>query len=148
MIHQMFLKVARNYTLPHYDYEPPLKETVFDFATNVGDKATLFADRVVASAGGTQASPMRASQTPPETPSGLSHAFARASYQSADLLGPEDPFGAALKKFGNAHEKIGNFRLAQDADAVSKFYNPWLHSLEELIGQALVYLLLSFSFKY
>jgi hypothetical protein len=45
MLYTNFLKVARNYTLPHYDYEPPLTDTVFDFASSVGDKANAFAER-------------------------------------------------------------------------------------------------------
>ena len=137
-IHQLFLKVARNYTLPHYDFEPPLKDTVFDFATTVGDKATVFADRMVAATGSASAAAQdrRASQTPLETASSLSHAFSRAASQSAELLSPEDPFAAALKKFAAAEEKMGNFRLVQDQEATAKFYQPFLNSLNVTIADA------------
>ena len=47
LLYSNFLKVARNYTLPHYDYEPPLADTVADFATTVGDKANAFAERAL-----------------------------------------------------------------------------------------------------
>ena len=51
LLYTNFLKVARNYTLPHYDYEPPLADTVFDFATSVGDKANAFAERALSGSG-------------------------------------------------------------------------------------------------
>ena len=47
LLYSNFLRVARNYTLPHYDYEPPLANTVADFATSVGDKANYLAERAL-----------------------------------------------------------------------------------------------------
>ena len=123
--------------MPHYDHEPLLKDTVFDFATNVGDKASVFADKMVATAGGS-ATPLGRNQTAQETAPSLAHAFARAAFQSAELLSPEDPFGAALKRFGTAQERIGALRLSQDADAVAKFYQPLLNTLNEAVGNAQV----------
>ena len=139
LIHQLLLKVSRNYTLPHYDYEPALKDTVFDFATTVGDRASDLADRVVSATGNT-ASRSSSSQGQPETAPSLSHAFAKAALTSSELLGPEEPLGAAFKKFSLAQERVGRARISQDQDAVAKFHQPLLTGLETTIGQANVLL--------
>lgn len=35
LLHENFSKVSRTYTLPHNDYQPPVEESVMDFATSV-----------------------------------------------------------------------------------------------------------------
>jgi hypothetical protein len=138
LIYSYFLKVARNYTLPHYDYEPPLSDTVFDFATTVGDKASNLADRVVASASGSRSGGLNSPATALETAPSLSHAFARAANQSCDLVSPEEPLHAGLKKFAVAQERMGNLRLAQDGDAKLKFYGPFLSFMHSTIESIVV----------
>ncbi len=36
LVHELFLKVAKNYITPAYDYEPPALEKMADFATSIG----------------------------------------------------------------------------------------------------------------
>jgi Bin/amphiphysin/Rvs domain for vesicular trafficking len=55
---------------------------------------------------------------PPKT---LNHALARASLAGSELLGNQDHFGAALGKYSASLEKIGNARLQQDNQIVSRF---------------------------
>lgn len=59
LLYTNFLKVARNYTLPHYDYEPPLADTVADFASSVGDKANALAERALSGGRSSVSSPSR-----------------------------------------------------------------------------------------
>lgn len=85
--------MARNYTIPHYDYQPALKDTVFDFATTVQDRATSLA------ATGAKAAGVQANFAPPspvkreEIAPSLAHAFARGAYQSVEALGTTEPLG-------------------------------------------------------
>ena len=130
-VHDMFLKVSRNYTLHAYDYEPALNEKVIDFANTVTTNATSLAEKLSGSQIGSQSKAVAM-----ETPPSLSHAFAKAAYLSADIVGENEPYGAALKKFASAHERAGNARLQQDADAASQFHNPMLATMNYKIGEA------------
>ena len=102
----MFLKVSRNYTLGPYDYEPDLTDRATDFASMVSTNATSLAGRL---SGAAVPSGSQSTETPPS----LSHAFAKTAYNSATLVGEQEPFSAALKKFAGAQERMGNFRLQQ-----------------------------------
>ncbi|RKO88119.1 hypothetical protein BDK51DRAFT_23078 [Blyttiomyces helicus] len=136
-LHENFLRVSRNFTLPHYDYEPPLKETMFDFATSVGDKATFLAAAGAKAAGVQAAPPVSPRSGKEETPASLAHAFSRAAYVSVEDLGTEEPLGAALKKFAAAEERVGNSRLQMDADATGKFHQPFSATLNQTIFNAM-----------
>ncbi|KAJ1544815.1 hypothetical protein HK096_007118, partial [Nowakowskiella sp. JEL0078] len=138
-MHESLLKVARNYTLRSYDWEAPVQETVTDFFGQVTERAAGFAS-TAAKAAGVQNVPetlSRSRSIRDEQPRSLSHAFARAAGSSADLLGVEEPLGAALRKIAIAEEKIGDARLKQDADANLKVYQPLLLSLNQSIGHAM-----------
>lgn len=130
LVYENFLKVSKNYTLHAYDYEPELNEKVFDFANTVTSNASTFAERI----SGQQLLPKAQSQ---EIPPSLSHAFAKAAYESANDVDPKEPLEAALKKFALAQERMGNARLRQDDDVKVKFYNPLVSSLTNKIGEAL-----------
>ncbi|TPX65813.1 hypothetical protein SpCBS45565_g04854 [Spizellomyces sp. 'palustris'] len=136
IMHENLVKISRNYTLPHYDYEPPLKDTVFDFATSVGDRATSLA-AAGARAAGVQGPVPGGRTNRDEIPPSLAHAFARASLHSAEELGTQEPIGAALKKFAAVEEKVGNARLKLDADATAKFYQPFNMMLTATIANAM-----------
>jgi hypothetical protein len=85
LIHELFLKVSRNYTYPAYDYEADMGEKITDLATvgfaNAFNLASKFA-------GNQQQKEQVISDTPPS----LSHAFAKAAYQSAELVENDEPF--------------------------------------------------------
>jgi hypothetical protein len=63
-------------------------------------------------------------------PKTFSHAIARASLAGSQLLvqnsdGREDPLATALEKYALALEKVGEARLAQDAQIQSRFLAGW-----------------------
>ncbi|KAI8815365.1 BAR domain-containing family protein [Cladochytrium replicatum] len=137
VLHDNFLRVAKNYTYPHYDWDPPMTESVSDLWGNVTERATALAAttaKAAGVAGPPQPTPRSAKD---EIPRSLSHAFARAAVVSAEGLNPEEPLAAALRKFAAAHERVGDARLKQDADAVAKFYQPFLTTLNQTIGHAM-----------
>ncbi|KAI9326438.1 BAR domain-containing family protein [Zopfochytrium polystomum] len=131
-LHESFLRVSRNYTLPHYDYEPLLSESAYDFATTVSDRVST----LVSSASGTPAT-RDASQPKDEIPRSLAHAFAKAATANADAVGSEEPLGVALKKFAATEERVGAARLRLDAEATAKFHQPFSTTLNQLILHAM-----------
>lgn len=68
-------------------------------------------------------------------PKTFSHAVARASLNSSHTLSGEhagageDPLATALEKFAVASEKVGEARLAQDAQIQSRFLAGWSTTL-------------------
>lgn len=68
-------------------------------------------------------------------PKTFSHAIARASLGSSQVLyqqhasADEQPLAAALEKFALAQERVGEARLAQDAQIQSHFLNSWTTTL-------------------
>ncbi|KAJ3409171.1 hypothetical protein HDV05_004564 [Chytridiales sp. JEL 0842] len=131
-LHESLLRVANNYTKPHYDYEPLLSESAMDFASSMSLQMQSLAANLQ---GGQGAAATHASKE--EIPKSLSHAFAKAANQSSASLGAEEPTGAALKRFAAAHERIGNARLKLDAEATSKFVQPFQTTLNQTIGHAM-----------
>ncbi len=129
----MFLKVSKNYITPAYDYEPPALDKMADFATNLGANAASLAEKLAGTnlGGGAKA-------TLQEVPPSLSHSFAKAAFQSAELIGQEEPFGVALKKFAATQEKMGESRLLQDQNAAAKFYYPFSRTMDGKIGESMV----------
>lgn len=72
--------------------------------------------------------------TPPSAkpqPKTFNHAIARAALASSSLLkqhdgsSGEDPLAAALEKYALASEKVGEARLAQDAQIQSRYLAGW-----------------------
>jgi carboxylesterase type B len=133
LVYELFLKVSKNYITPAYDYEPPALDKMADFATNLGANAASLAEKLSGTnlGGGAKA-------TLQEVPPSLSHSFAKAAFQSAELLGQEEPFGAALKKFAATQEKMGESRLLQDQNAAAKFYYPFSRTMDGKIGESMV----------
>lgn len=68
-------------------------------------------------------------------PKTFSHAIARASLASSQLLQQqhagtgEDPLAAALEKYALAEERVGEARLAQDSQIQSRFLAGWSTTL-------------------
>ena len=46
--------------------------------------------------------------------------------------------GQALKKFSDTQDKIGNYRLTLASEATSKFYQPFVTTLNQSIAHAMV----------
>ena len=109
LMHEEMVKVSRNYGLQAYDYEPAVVDKMAGFASSVGQNATSLAEKFSGTNLGAS------SVTQQEIPPSLSHAFAKAGFQSAELIGVDEPFGAALKKFATTEERIGGFRVSSCA---------------------------------
>ena len=45
--------------------------------------------------------------------------------------------GQALKKFSDTQDKIGNYRLTLASEATSKFYQPFVTTLNQSIAHAM-----------
>ncbi|KAI8895038.1 hypothetical protein BC833DRAFT_602662 [Globomyces pollinis-pini] len=132
IVHEQFLKVAKNYTTTAYDYNPGTVDKLSDFASSVSATTLSLADKL---AGTTLQDGSKAGHA--EVPPSLSHAFAKAGFQGSELVGIDEPLGSALKKFAMTEERIGNARVQQDQDAVRKFYTPFNESVESLIADAM-----------
>jgi hypothetical protein len=130
---EMFVRLSRNYTQHGYDYEAPVTEKLTDLASVVSQNATHLAERLSgAQLGGSK-------ETQQEVPPSFSHAYAKVAFQSSGLISQDEPLGSALKKFATTQERIGNFRIQQDSDAVLKFYNPMVKCLDGRIVEAMVH---------
>ncbi|KAJ3313944.1 hypothetical protein HDV04_001250 [Boothiomyces sp. JEL0838] len=132
LVNELLLKVGKNYSTPNYDYVPPLNDKLSDFASVVTANATSLTQKLSGSTENVSSAP-----THQETPPSLSHAFAKSAFQSAELIGADEPLGAALKKFAATEERMGNARLQQDQDAVRRFCVPLVNDLDTVIGDAL-----------
>jgi len=76
-------------------------------------------------------------------PKTFNHAIARAALASSQLVQQsntgstkEDSFASALEKYALAEEKIGDARLAQDAQIQSRFLAGWSTTMNTTIASA------------
>lgn len=120
------------YSNEAYDYPPNIKETFQDLGRTVSEKVTLL------SSAGSPAEAQAALTAPPTAkpqPKTFNHAIARASLASSQLLhqqhtgAGEDPLATALEKYALSQERVGEARLAQDAQIQSHFLNAWTTTL-------------------
>ncbi|KAL0944206.1 acetylglutamate synthase [Colletotrichum truncatum] len=127
-VHQKMLAVTSQYSNEAYDYPPNIKETFQDLGRTVSEKVTLL------SAAGSPAEAQAALTAPPTAkpqPKTFNHAIARASLASSQVLhqqhtgAGEDPLATALEKYALAMERVGEARMAQDAQIQSRFLAGW-----------------------
>jgi hypothetical protein len=130
LMHEMFLKVSRNYSYPHYDYEADITEKITDFASVVSSNAYTLANRYA----GTNT--RRDSIEADDKPASLSHCFAKAAYSSIELT-EDESFKTALKKFGSTQERIGKSRIQQDNAVLMMFYHPLEAKMSSVIDEAI-----------
>ncbi|KAK0715791.1 BAR domain-containing family protein [Lasiosphaeris hirsuta] len=127
-VHQKMLAVTNQYSHEPYDYPPNIKETFQDLGRTVSEKVTLLSSA-------TSPAEAQAALTAPPTakpqPKTFSHAIARASISASQTLhqqhtgAGEDPLATALEKYALAQERVGEARLAQDAQIQSRFLAGW-----------------------
>ncbi|KAH8804804.1 BAR domain-containing family protein [Xylogone sp. PMI_703] len=126
-VHQKMLQVTSQYKNETYDYQS-IRESVSDLGRTVSEKVHLLSTAT------TPAEAQAALTAPPSSkpqPKTFSHAIARASLASSHLLSQqhtgtgEDPLATALEKYALASERIGEARLAQDAQIQSRFLAGW-----------------------
>ncbi|KAK6828576.1 BAR domain-containing family protein [Apiospora arundinis] len=122
-VHQKMLAVTSQYSHEAYDYPPNIKETFSDLGRTVSEKVQLL------STASTPAEAQAALTAPPTAkpqPKTFNHALARASLTSSQLLhqqhtgAGEDPLATALE-----NERVGESRLAQDAQIQSRYLAGW-----------------------
>ncbi|KAI3545524.1 bin/amphiphysin/Rvs domain for vesicular trafficking [Colletotrichum paranaense] len=127
-VHQKMLAVTSQYSNEAYDYPPNIKETFQDLGRTVSEKVTLL------SSAGSPAEAQAALTAPPSAkpqPKTFNHAIARASLSSSQVLHQqhtgtgEDPLATALEKYALAMERVGESRMAQDAQIQSRFLAGW-----------------------
>lgn len=127
-VHQKMLAVTNQYSHEAYDYPPNIKETFQDLGRTVSEKVQLLSSA-------TSPAEAQAALTAPPTakpqPKTFPHAIARASLASSQTLhqqhtgAGEDPLANALEKYALAMERVGEARLAQDAQIQSHFLAGW-----------------------
>lgn len=105
-----------------------MKETFNDLGRTVSEKVQLLSSAT------SPAEAQAALTAPPSAkpqPKTFAHAIARASLASSQLLhqqhtaAGEDPLATALEKFALAEERVGEARMAQDAQIQSRFLAGW-----------------------
>lgn len=120
--------MTSQYNNESYDYPPNIKETFGDLGRTVSEKVQLL------STASTPAEAQAALTAPPTAkpqPKTFSHALARASLSGSQTLhqqhtgAGEDPLATALEKYALASERVGESRLAQDAQIQSRFLAGW-----------------------
>ncbi|KAK3318474.1 BAR domain-containing family protein [Apodospora peruviana] len=127
-VHQKMLAVTSQYSHEGYDYPPNIKETFSDLGRTVSEKVTLLSSAT------SPAEAQAALTAPPSAkpqPKTFPHAIARASLASSQALhqqhsgAGEDPLATALEKYALTMERVGEARLAQDAQIQSRFLAGW-----------------------
>ncbi|KAI9167256.1 Protein GVP36 [Paramyrothecium foliicola] len=137
--HQKLLAVTSTYANEAYDYPANIKETFQDLGRTVSEKVHLLS--TATSPAEAQAA-LVAPPTAKPQPKTFSHAVARASLASSQLLhqnhtgAGEDPLATALEKYALAMERVGESRLAQDAQVQSRFLAGWNTTLNTNINFA------------
>lgn len=120
--------MTSQYNNESYDYPPNIKETFGDLGRTVSEKVQLLSTAT------TPAEAQAALTAPPTAkpqPKTFSHALARASLSGSQTLhqqhtgAGEDPLATALEKYALASERVGEARLAQDAQIQSRFLAGW-----------------------
>jgi hypothetical protein len=119
---------SSQYSHESYDYPPNIKETFQDLGRTVSEKVNLLSNA-------TSPAEAQAALTAPPTakpqPKTFHHAMARAALSGSQTLhqqhtgAAEDPLATALEKYALAMERVGEARLAQDAQVQSRFLAGW-----------------------
>ncbi|KAL2012555.1 hypothetical protein VTN00DRAFT_80 [Thermoascus crustaceus] len=125
-VHQKLLQVTSQYSNEAYDYPPNIRESFNDLGRTISEKVQLLSHAT------SPAEAQAALTAPPSAkpqPKTFSHAIARASLAGSQLIAQntpgEDPLATALEKYALALEKVGEARLAQDAQIQSRFLAGW-----------------------
>ncbi|RII05847.1 hypothetical protein CUC08_Gglean009062 [Alternaria sp. MG1] len=131
-VHTTMLQVTSQYANEAYDYPANIRESFNDLGRTVSEKVNLLSSAT------SPAEAQAALTAPPSAkpqPKTFNHAIARAALNSSHMLtseqtsSSEDPLATALEKYAIASEKVGEARLAQDAQIQSRFLAGWSTTL-------------------
>ena len=123
---------SSQYSNEAYDYPANIRESFNDLGRTVSEKVNLLSNAT------SPAEAQQALTAPPSAkpqPKTFSHAVARAALNSSHMLtseqtgSSEDPLATGLEKYAIASEKLGEARLAQDAQIQSRFLAGWSTTL-------------------
>ncbi|MCJ1469579.1 hypothetical protein MMC07_008214 [Pseudocyphellaria aurata] len=124
---------SSQYTNEAYDYPPNIRESFVDLSRTISEKVHLLS---TASSPAEAGAAFTAPPTNKPQPKTFSHAIARASLAGSHLLtqtapssSSEDPLATALERYALASEKVGEARLAQDAQIQQRFLAGWSTTL-------------------
>ena len=120
------IRSSSQYSNEPYDYPPNIRESFNDLGRTIGEKVQLL------SQASNPADVQAALTAPPSAkpqPKTFSHAIGRAALGGSHVLAQssqgEDPLASALEKYALASERVGDARLAQDAQIQSRFLAGW-----------------------
>ncbi|MCJ1235215.1 hypothetical protein MMC14_003182 [Varicellaria rhodocarpa] len=131
-VHQKLLQVTTQYSNEAYDYPPNIRESFNDLGRTISEKVHLLSS---ASSPGEAQAALTAPPSAKPQPKTFNHAIARSSLAGSQILNQsytgagEDPLATALEKYAIAEEKVGEARLAQDAQIQSRFLAGWSTTL-------------------
>jgi len=126
------LRVTKIHTSSSYDYPGQLQETVKELSRSVGDQL-----KILTQGSSESREAEKAESSAPSQPKTYHHALARTSAQGAELLGTEDPLGAALIKYAAVQERLGDHRVKMDSEITQKFVQPFNTTLNTTIQFAM-----------
>jgi hypothetical protein len=137
LVHQKMLDATSQYGNEAYDYPANLRESFNDLGRTVSEKVTLLSK---ANSPSEAAAAMTAPPSANPQPKTFAHAIARAALASSQALKvadaglkEADSLSDALEKYAIAEEKVGEARLAQDANIQAKFLAGWSTTLNTQI---------------
>ncbi len=120
------------YTNEAYDYPPNIRESFTDLSRTITEKVHLLSTATSPTEAGAALTAPSTSKPQPKT---FAHAIARAALAGSHQLtqsspsGADDPLATALEKYALASEKVGEARLAQDAQIQQRFLAGWSTTL-------------------
>jgi hypothetical protein len=125
--HSQCLLLSSQYSTEAYDYPPNIRESFNDLGRTISEKVQLLSH--ASSPAEAQAALAAPASAKPQ-PKTFSHAIARASLAGSQVIaqtspGQDEPLATALEKYALALEKVGEARLAQDAQIQSRFLAGW-----------------------
>ncbi|CAZ82086.1 unnamed protein product [Tuber melanosporum] len=124
-VHQKMLAVTAQYGNESYDYPPNLRESIVDLSRTTFEKVQLLGNASTAA----EAQNILTKPGTKTAPKTFPHAIGRASLAAAHSLDPAEPLAAALEKYALASEQVGEARLHQDAQIVSRFNSAFTTTL-------------------
>uniref|UniRef100_A0A8H7N902 BAR domain-containing protein n=1 Tax=Bionectria ochroleuca TaxID=29856 RepID=A0A8H7N902_BIOOC len=125
--HQKMLAVTSQYSTEAYDYPPTSRRPSRTLDAPSAKRSPFSRPRHPLP----RPRPLLLPPTAKPQPKTFSHAIARASLASSQLLhqnhtgAGEDPLATALEKYALASERVGESRLAQDSQIQSRFLAGW-----------------------
>ena len=124
--------ISSQYSNEAYDYPPNIRESFNDLGRTISEKVHLLSS---ASSPGEAQVALTAPPSAKPQPKTFNHAIARSSLAGSQILNQsytgagEDPLATALEKYAIAEERVGEARLAQDAQIQSRFLAGWSTTL-------------------